>query len=870
MVKRIGLFFLFTVIMIIGWQEMVWAGLVGKSNWRIVYVDSEELSGENGDAENAFDAKSSSHWHTEWRLASPPPPHEIQIDLGMPYRLKAFRYLPRQDGGVNGRIGRYEFYVSTDGANWGNPAASGVFANDASEKEVSFTPNTGRFVRLKALSEVNGRPWTSMAELSLIDEPSAGPSGTFFPEWLDVHVEPFDLKKPLQVVNPVLTAQNVTDVPAAFVADPFLFYENGTWYMFFEVYRTDGIPRGVIGLARSYDGYVWEYDQIVLSETFHVSYPMVFKFDNKYYMLLETANQSAVRLYEAARFPYGWTRIQALVSGKAFVDPQLFRYNDKWWLFVGDTSNSNCYLYYSSELTSGWREHPASPIVRNDRSKARGGGRSFVFNNNQLIRIAQKCDLHYGESVRAFKVYLLTEREYGEQETAGSPLLQIGREDWNRYMHQFDPWWDGRTWICAIDGHKGDGLWKIGIYEAGSSTRPGPGLIPKTDWSLVYVDSEERLGESGAAGNGFDGTASTHWHTEWRLASPPPPHEIQIDLGTQYLIEAFRYLPRQDGGVNGRIGQYEFYVSADGINWGSPAASGTFANDAKEKEVMLSVPKAGQFVRLKALREVNGRPWTSMAELSLIGSLNSSNLPPSGSIELPSSDVSISVGQSVVFTGSGSDPDGNLPLQFLWQFGAGSGIPDMTVEDPGAVQFNTAGVFSVSLTVTDSLGYSDPTPATRQVTVSNSGGSLIPKNRWILRYVDSEERLGESGAAGNGFDGTASTHWHTEWRLASPPPPHEIQIDLGTQYLIEAFRYLPRQDGGVNGRIGQYEFYVSADGINWDSPAASGTFANDAKEKEVMLSVPKAGQFVRLKALREVNGRPWTSMAELSLIGSLN
>jgi hypothetical protein len=37
---------------------------------------------------------------------------------------------------------------------------------------------------------------------------------------------------------------------------------------------------------------------------------------------------------------------------------------------------------------------------------------------------------------------------------------------------------------------------------------------------------------------------------------------------------------------------------------------------------MLSVPKAGQFVRLKALREVNGRPWTSMAELSLIGSLN--------------------------------------------------------------------------------------------------------------------------------------------------------------------------------------------------------------------------------------------------------
>ncbi|MDR4462357.1 MAG: hypothetical protein MRJ67_17850, partial [Nitrospirales bacterium] len=43
-----------------------------------------------------------------------------------------------------------------------------------------------------------------------------------------------------------------------------------------------------------------------------------------------------------------------------------------------------------------------------------------------------------------------------------------------------------------------------------------------------------------------------------------------------------------------------------------------------------------------------------------------------------------------------------------------------TVEDPGAITFTTAGVFTVTYTVTDALGLADPTPATVQVTVSGA------------------------------------------------------------------------------------------------------------------------------------------------------
>jgi hypothetical protein len=76
--------------------------------------------------------------------------------------------LPRQDGEVNGRIGQYEFYATNKLPNWGPALATGTFANNATEKQVLFTTNTYRYIRLRALTEANGRQFTSMAEISVL------------------------------------------------------------------------------------------------------------------------------------------------------------------------------------------------------------------------------------------------------------------------------------------------------------------------------------------------------------------------------------------------------------------------------------------------------------------------------------------------------------------------------------------------------------------------------------------------------------------------------------------------------------------------------------------------------------------------------
>jgi beta-galactosidase len=82
-----------------------------RSKWKVAYADSEELSGEDGKADNVFDLQSTSIWHTEWQEAAPKYPHYLVIDLGGNQKISGFKYLPRQDAD-NGRIKDYKVFIS--------------------------------------------------------------------------------------------------------------------------------------------------------------------------------------------------------------------------------------------------------------------------------------------------------------------------------------------------------------------------------------------------------------------------------------------------------------------------------------------------------------------------------------------------------------------------------------------------------------------------------------------------------------------------------------------------------------------------------------------------------------------------------------
>jgi hypothetical protein len=107
-------------------------------------------------------------WHTQWQDANPEHPHEIILELSPAAKIKGFTYLPRQDDIENGTIKDYEFYVSQDGKEFGQPVKKGTFASGKDKKTVTFEPRQCRFIKLKALSEINDQPWTSAAEIDVI------------------------------------------------------------------------------------------------------------------------------------------------------------------------------------------------------------------------------------------------------------------------------------------------------------------------------------------------------------------------------------------------------------------------------------------------------------------------------------------------------------------------------------------------------------------------------------------------------------------------------------------------------------------------------------------------------------------------------
>ncbi|MEX0804153.1 MAG: hypothetical protein WD688_12690 [Candidatus Binatia bacterium] len=290
------------------------------------------------------------------------------------------------------------------------------------------------------------------------------------PKWKRRHVwsigiyggkSPFELG-PTHHSNPVLTRDSVSDVRASFVADPFMLKVDGTWHMFFEVMNRQA-NKGEIGLAISQDAFQWSYQQIVLREPFHLSYPYVFEWENEYYMIPESYRAKSVRLYKAVDFPAQWSFVSTLLEGDDFVDPSIFYFNQSWWLFT-DLHRPPFYagtlrLFHADNLAGPWVEHPKSPVLDGNPHISRPAGRVLV-SDEKIIRYSQDCSPVYGTQVRAFEITELTPTNYQERPIGLIPIIQASGSGWNESgMHHIDPHrLSSGQWIACVDGFRWEEL----------------------------------------------------------------------------------------------------------------------------------------------------------------------------------------------------------------------------------------------------------------------------------------------------------------------------------------------------------------------------------------------------------------------------
>lgn len=154
---------------------------------------------------------------------------------------------------------------------------------------------------------------------------------------------------------------------------------------------------------------------LVLEEENHLSFPHVFKANQKTWMIPESWEAKAIKLYEIEPESLKASFVESLLTGYEAVDPILFQHQNRWWLFFTLKSMPSVHLYafYSDAMTGPFLPHHQNP-VKSDIRSARNAGKTYV-RNHSLFRPAQDCSLHYGRAINICEIVSLTPELFEEQ-----------------------------------------------------------------------------------------------------------------------------------------------------------------------------------------------------------------------------------------------------------------------------------------------------------------------------------------------------------------------------------------------------------------------------------------------------------------------
>lgn len=210
--------------------------------------------------------------------------------------------------------------------------------------------------------------------------------------------------------------------PIIICADPFLFVDANTLFLFYEEKRLR--TPGILRMICTTDLKKWSKPITVLEEPFHLSYPCVFEDNGHVYMIPETCAAGEVRLYKAdnkelTSFSQDCVLLKHDDKDNIieidFSDSSVLKYNDgKYYLMTTlcKDGENQLYLYVSDSLKGPYCEHPMSPVCKSQKY-GRNAGCMFKYDGH-IYRVAQDCEKRYGDNIHLFEVTELSEREYSE------------------------------------------------------------------------------------------------------------------------------------------------------------------------------------------------------------------------------------------------------------------------------------------------------------------------------------------------------------------------------------------------------------------------------------------------------------------------
>lgn len=240
-----------------------------------------------------------------------------------------------------------------------------------------------------------------------------------------------------------------------YMADPFIVKENDYYYIFYEELSSKlNAPKGAdISVLKSKDLKKWENLGRVLDEPFHLSYPNVFKYINKWYMLPEAGASNELRLYESNNFPFDWKLKKILMKDLKIYDTTLIIKDGVFYLM--GVNEDKLRLFYSDNLFDNWKEHPKSPIREGYKNDVRPAGRPGIISDS-LYYFIQDNTYGYGTGVIAYRIDSISPSDFKDKRIENNPILFRFGKGWaSNGIHQLS--WvktNKNSYFCVVDGNQ--------------------------------------------------------------------------------------------------------------------------------------------------------------------------------------------------------------------------------------------------------------------------------------------------------------------------------------------------------------------------------------------------------------------------------
>lgn len=173
-------------------------------------------------------------------------------------------------------------------------------------------------------------------------------------------------------------------------------------------------PQGIISelvISRKNMKLLQKYELLQLDT--HLSYPIIYKQNNKIYVCPENCESGRLTLYEYDAETHKLVN-PIVILNEPVVDATIIQQDNIFYLVATKSpeSQSNLFLYSSQNLFGPYTQVDVAPVVVG-LDNSRPGGNFFRANGN-LYRPAQNCHKRYGASLSVMKA-LITPHCYEEE-----------------------------------------------------------------------------------------------------------------------------------------------------------------------------------------------------------------------------------------------------------------------------------------------------------------------------------------------------------------------------------------------------------------------------------------------------------------------